>query len=202
MCDQQGTVESMLCFWYTGLCESFSISDRCWQFAAACADVTHMPYHLKGVKSSSTLAKERAETPYPCMQGCKAAHACVSQHVLLLLHSQGAEDQARDTKVWPDSPPTCPTTLTCVSHICCLTSALCRALKTKHETPKYGLIYHASLIGQSQPKFKGKISRVLAAKCALAIRVDALGDTTDAAVGTEARAKVRRAMVGLFGAII
>ena len=32
-----------------------------------------------------------------------------------------------------------------------------RALKTKHETPKYGLIYHASLIGQAQPKFKGKI---------------------------------------------
>jgi RNA processing factor Prp31 len=70
-----------------------------------------------------------------------------------------------------------------------------RALKTKHETPKYGLIYHASLIGQSQPKFKGKISRVLAAKCALAIRVDALGDTTDAAVGTEARAKVRLAIL-------
>jgi hypothetical protein len=65
-----------------------------------------------------------------------------------------------------------------------------RALKTKHETPKYGLIYHASLIGQSQPKFKGKISRVLAAKCALAIRVDALGDTTDATVGLEAREKV------------
>jgi nucleolar protein 58 len=66
-----------------------------------------------------------------------------------------------------------------------------RALKTKHETPKYGLIYHASLIGQSQPKYKGKISRVLAAKCALAIRVDALGDTTDATVGLEAREKVR-----------
>jgi nucleolar protein 58 len=66
----------------------------------------------------------------------------------------------------------------------------CRALKTKHETPKYGLIYHASLIGQSQPKYKGKISRVLAAKCALAIRVDALGDTTDASVGLEAREKV------------
>jgi RNA processing factor Prp31 len=65
-----------------------------------------------------------------------------------------------------------------------------RALKTKHETPKYGLIYHASLIGQSQPKYKGKISRVLAAKCALAIRVDALGDTTDATVGLEAREKV------------
>ena len=65
-----------------------------------------------------------------------------------------------------------------------------RALKTKHETPKYGLIYHASLIGQSAPKFKGKISRVLAAKCSLAIRVDALGDSADASIGLEARSKV------------
>jgi nucleolar protein 58 len=32
--------------------------------------------------------------------------------------------------------------------------ALFRALKTKHETPKYGLIYHASLIGQAAPKNK------------------------------------------------
>eukprot|EP01032_Pedospumella_encystans_P031132 gene31132-35138_t len=40
--------------------------------------------------------------------------------------------------------------------------ALFRALKTKTDTPKYGLIYHASLIGQAAPKNKGKISRVLA----------------------------------------
>ncbi len=60
---------------------------------------------------------------------------------------------------------------------------MCRALKTKHETPKYGLIYHASLIGQSSSKFKGKVSRVLAAKCALATRVDALGDSEDASIG-------------------
>ena len=58
------------------------------------------------------------------------------------------------------------------------------------QTPKYGLIYHASLIGQAPPKYKGKISRVLAAKCALSIRVDALGDTEDATVGLEARQKV------------
>lgn len=58
------------------------------------------------------------------------------------------------------------------------------------QTPKYGLIYHASLIGQAPPKFKGKISRVLAAKCALSIRVDALGDTEDASVGLESRQKV------------
>jgi len=55
--------------------------------------------------------------------------------------------------------------------------ALFRALKTKHDTPKYGLIYHASLVGQAAPKNKGKVSRVLANKSALACRVDALGDT-------------------------
>lgn len=41
--------------------------------------------------------------------------------------------------------------------------ALFRALKTKHDTPKYGLIYHASLVGQAQPKHKGKV-RALAAR--------------------------------------
>ena len=35
--------------------------------------------------------------------------------------------------------------------------ALFRALKTKHDTPKYGLIYHASLVGQTNPKIKGKV---------------------------------------------
>ena len=35
--------------------------------------------------------------------------------------------------------------------------ALFRALKTKHDTPKYGLIYHASLVGQTNPKNKGKV---------------------------------------------
>jgi len=72
--------------------------------------------------------------------------------------------------------------------------ALFRALKTKHETPKYGLIYHASLIGQAPPKHKGKISRVLAAKAALAIRYDALGEEAMAepSVGIEGRDKVER----------
>ncbi len=52
--------------------------------------------------------------------------------------------------------------------------ALFRALRTKHDTPKYGLIYHASLVGSANPKLKGKISRSLASKCALCVRVDAL----------------------------
>ncbi|KAG2501148.1 hypothetical protein HYH03_000963 [Edaphochlamys debaryana] len=80
--------------------------------------------------------------------------------------------------------------------------ALFRALKTKHETPKYGLIYHASLIGQAAPKYKGKISRVLAAKCSLAIRVDALGDSSDATVGVEARQKVEARLRQLEGKLL
>merc|ERR1712032_581245 len=63
--------------------------------------------------------------------------------------------------------------------------ALFRALKTKSATPKYGLIYHASLVGQSAPALKGKISRVLAAKLALCCRVDALGDQVEPVVGKE-----------------
>lgn len=77
--------------------------------------------------------------------------------------------------------------------------ALFRALKTKHETPKYGLIYHASLIGQAAPKFKGKISRVLAAKCALSIRVDALGESSEATIGVDAREKVEARLRQLEG---
>jgi nucleolar protein 58 len=52
--------------------------------------------------------------------------------------------------------------------------ALFRALKTKHDTPKYGLIFHASLVGQASSKNKGKIARTLAAKAALSLRYDAL----------------------------
>merc|ERR1719464_202441 len=81
--------------------------------------------------------------------------------------------------------------------------ALFRALKTKHDTPKYGLIYHASLVGQAAPKHKGKISRVLAAKAALATRVDALSDETtdqlDTTIGYEGRAKVEARLRQLEG---
>jgi nucleolar protein 58 len=77
--------------------------------------------------------------------------------------------------------------------------ALFRALKAKHDTPKYGLIYHASLVGQAQPKHKGKIARVLAAKCALSIRVDALGESSTATIGLDARLKVEERLRTLEG---
>merc|ERR1719462_916067 len=68
--------------------------------------------------------------------------------------------------------------------------ALFKALKTKHDTPKYGLIYHASMVGQASTKLKGKVSRMLAAKAALACRVDAFGEESSTDLGTEHRAKV------------
>lgn len=79
--------------------------------------------------------------------------------------------------------------------------ALFRALKTKHDTPKYGLIYHASLVGKAQPKHKGKISRVLAAKCALSIRADALGEESGVTIGLEHRAKVEARLARIEGGV-
>jgi nucleolar protein 56 len=51
--------------------------------------------------------------------------------------------------------------------------ALFRALKTRGNTPKYGLLYHSSYIGRAKTKDKGKISRYIANKCSLAARIDA-----------------------------
>jgi len=58
--------------------------------------------------------------------------------------------------------------------------ALFKALKTKHDTPKYGIIYHASVVGQASAPLKGKASRMLAAKAALACRADALFESLEA----------------------
>lgn len=68
--------------------------------------------------------------------------------------------------------------------------ALFRALKTKKDTPKYGLIYHTQLVGQASSKNKGKMSRMLAAKASLATRVDALGEDTTFDLGAEHKAKL------------
>jgi len=75
--------------------------------------------------------------------------------------------------------------------------ALFRALKTKKNTPKYGLIYHASLVGQSAAPLKGKISRVLAAKLSLCCRVDALGDQVEPSLGKEFKEYVEKRLATL-----
>ncbi|KRY12972.1 Nucleolar protein 58, partial [Trichinella patagoniensis] len=57
--------------------------------------------------------------------------------------------------------------------------ALFRAIKTKRDTPKYGLIYHAQIISTVPQKLKGKVARMLANKATLAVRYDALSEHTD-----------------------
>lgn len=68
--------------------------------------------------------------------------------------------------------------------------ALFRALKTKGNTPKYGLIYHSSFIGRAGAKHKGRISRYLANKCSIASRIDCFSDAPVAKFGEALRAQV------------
>lgn len=84
--------------------------------------------------------------------------------------------------------------------------ALFRALKTKHDTPKYGLLYHSSLIGQATGRNKGKIARMLAAKAALGVRVDGCDEELDekddeerASLGITSRIKLENRLRKLEG---
>jgi len=55
------------------------------------------------------------------------------------------------------------------------------------------------LVGQSQPKSKGKVSRILANKAALSIRVDALGDKDTKQIGVEALEQISNRIQQLDG---
>mmetsp|Transcript_21380 Transcript_21380/g.63911 ORF Transcript_21380/g.63911 Transcript_21380/m.63911 type:complete len:502 (+) Transcript_21380:158-1663(+) len=68
--------------------------------------------------------------------------------------------------------------------------ALFRALKKKGNTPKYGLIYHSTFIGRAAKKNKGRVSRYLANKCAMASRIDAFADDLTDKYGTSMREQV------------
>jgi len=68
--------------------------------------------------------------------------------------------------------------------------ALFRALKTRGNTPKYGLIYHSSFIGRASKQNKGKISRYLANKCSIAVRIDSFQDVPTSKFGEKLRDQV------------
>merc|ERR1711966_24960 len=68
--------------------------------------------------------------------------------------------------------------------------ALFRALKTKGNTPKYGLIYHSSFIGRASTKNKGRISRYLANKCSMSSRIDCFSDDVTDEYGKKMREQV------------
>ncbi|KAL9109641.1 MAG: hypothetical protein Q9227_005678 [Pyrenula ochraceoflavens] len=68
--------------------------------------------------------------------------------------------------------------------------ALFRALKTKGNTPKYGLLYHSSFIGRAGAKNKGRISRFLANKCSIASRIDNFSETPSTVFGNALKQQV------------
>jgi nucleolar protein 56 len=68
--------------------------------------------------------------------------------------------------------------------------ALFRALKTKGNTPKYGLIFNSSFIGRAKTKDKGRISRYLANKAAIAARIDAFTDVPTTKFGEAMKQQV------------
>merc|ERR1712039_201085 len=75
--------------------------------------------------------------------------------------------------------------------------ALFRALKTKGNTPKYGLIFHSTFIGRAQQKNKGRISRYLANKCSLASRIDCFSDESTTVFGEKLKDQVEERLLFL-----
>uniref|UniRef100_A0A3B3T9P8 Nucleolar protein 56 n=1 Tax=Paramormyrops kingsleyae TaxID=1676925 RepID=A0A3B3T9P8_9TELE len=68
--------------------------------------------------------------------------------------------------------------------------ALFRALKTRGNTPKYGLIFHSTFIGRAAAKNKGRISRYLANKCTIASRIDCFSEVPTSVFGDKLRDQV------------
>ncbi|XP_047311627.1 nucleolar protein 56-like [Impatiens glandulifera] len=68
--------------------------------------------------------------------------------------------------------------------------ALFRALKTKGNTPKYGLIFHSSFIGRASTRNKGRMARYLANKCSIASRIDCFLENSTTAYGEKLREQV------------
>lgn len=68
--------------------------------------------------------------------------------------------------------------------------ALFRALKTRGNTPKYGLIFHSSFIGRASARNKGRMARYLANKCSIASRIDCFLEKNTNAFGEKLREQV------------
>lgn len=68
--------------------------------------------------------------------------------------------------------------------------ALFRALKTRTNTPKYGLLFHSTFIGRAGQTNKGRISRYLANKCSIASRIDCFSDTQSNIFGEKLKQQV------------
>lgn len=65
-------------------------------------------------------------------------------------------------------------------------------MRSKSNTPKYGLLYQASLVGQVSAQLKGKVCRTLAAKASLCIRTDALKEGEQNEMGMQSKTYVEK----------
>lgn len=73
--------------------------------------------------------------------------------------------------------------------------ALFRALKSRGNTPKYGLIFHSTFIGRAAAQNKGRISRYLANKCSIASRIDCFTEFPNSIFGEHLRKQVEDRIV-------
>ncbi|KAK7601671.1 hypothetical protein V9T40_009112 [Parthenolecanium corni] len=68
--------------------------------------------------------------------------------------------------------------------------ALFRALKTRSNTPKYGILFNSSFIGRASMPNKGRISRFLANKCSIASRIDCFAESNANIFGEKLKQQV------------
>ncbi|CAA7404945.1 unnamed protein product [Spirodela intermedia] len=64
------------------------------------------------------------------------------------------------------------------------------SLKTRGNTPKYGLIFHSSFIGRASTRNKGRLVRYPANKCSIASRIDCFSESSTTVFGQKLREQV------------
>ncbi|WUR03354.1 nucleolar protein 58 (NOP58) [Vairimorpha necatrix] len=68
--------------------------------------------------------------------------------------------------------------------------SLFQSLRNKSNTPKYGLIFESSILGQVAPEYKGKVARSLAAKISLCAKLDASPNNQSGSFGLDSKNKL------------
>ncbi|EKE37678.1 hypothetical protein ENUP19_0311G0003 [Entamoeba nuttalli] len=72
--------------------------------------------------------------------------------------------------------------------------ALFRAIKTRGNTPKYGVIFGSTFIARAEAKNKGRISRFVANKASTAARIDCFGEVSTDRFGEVMKEQVEERM--------
>eukprot|EP01121_Diplochlamys_sp_Union-15-3_P019536 TRINITY_DN7396_c0_g1_i1.p1 TRINITY_DN7396_c0_g1~~TRINITY_DN7396_c0_g1_i1.p1 ORF type:complete len:351 (-),score=84.53 TRINITY_DN7396_c0_g1_i1:23-1075(-) len=68
--------------------------------------------------------------------------------------------------------------------------ALFRAIRTKSNTPKYGVLFNSSWLSKAKDKDKGRIARFISNKCSFASRLDAFSEKPTDKFGMKFREQV------------